>query len=186
MSDSGPPAPARRLESDAAADLAAAFVAARDRLHRIARAVLGSDDEAQDAVSDALLRALRGIGTLAGRDTMTGWLSSITHRAALDRLNARRRESDLPAEAARPAFHDDSHTDTLHRDGEVDAAVESLPPRQREIVRLRHDGGLRLREIAALLDISMGTASAQLARAYRSLRRRLGASKAEGTPHEPA
>ena len=50
-----------------------------------------------------------------------------------------------------------------------------LPPRQREIFRLRFYGEMELEEIAAALDVHVGTVKTQLHRAVHRLREELGA-----------
>jgi RNA polymerase sigma-70 factor (ECF subfamily) len=155
----------------------------RERLFRIARAVLGSDDDAVDAVSEALLRMVRNIGTWTGTGPFSGWLSSLGYHVAVDLLRARRtapdplpdvedeRQGAAPSEltpASGPALRD---------------AVRALPQRQREILRLKHDAGLKLREIASMLDVSVGTVAATLARAYRTLRTLLEPRMPSGENH---
>ena len=54
---------------------------------------------------------------------------------------------------------------------------QNLPPRQREIFRLRFYAELELEEIAEALDVHVGTVKTQLHRAVHRLREELGASR---------
>ncbi|GAA5042576.1 RNA polymerase sigma-70 factor (ECF subfamily) [Thermocatellispora tengchongensis] len=90
------------------AELAEHFDKSRNHLRAVAFRILGSADEADDAVQDAWLRACRGGAD--GVADMTAWLTTIVARICLDMLRSRRRRreeftdmSDLDAIIA----HDD-------------------------------------------------------------------------------
>lgn len=81
---------------------AAAFAAHRPRLRGVAYRMLGSLDEADDAVQRAWLRADRV--AVDDVDNLAGWLTTVTARVCLDMLRARQRDprprGDLTASAA--------------------------------------------------------------------------------------
>lgn len=89
--------------SDRAA-LVEQFEADRARLQAVARRLLGSSAEAEDAVQEAWLRLQRSDAD--GVDNLRGWLTTVVSRICLDRLRARRARpehaevDDLPAERA--------------------------------------------------------------------------------------
>jgi RNA polymerase sigma-70 factor, ECF subfamily len=64
--------------------------------------MLGSLDDGEDALQDALLRAWRGLGRFEGRSSLRNWLYRIATNASLDAL-ARRPEHALPIDDARRA-----------------------------------------------------------------------------------
>ncbi len=78
------------------------FTAHRRHLRGVAYRMLGSLDEADDAVQRAWLRADRA--DMGDVDNVAGWLTTVTARVCLDMLRARRREpgsvADVPASAA--------------------------------------------------------------------------------------
>lgn len=74
--------------------LAVFFEANRDHLRGVAYRMLGSLDEAEDAVQQAWLRADQA--DLSGVDNLTGWLTTVTARVSLDLLRARRRRAERP------------------------------------------------------------------------------------------
>jgi RNA polymerase sigma factor (sigma-70 family) len=82
--------------------LAARFEANHDHLRGVAYRMLGSLDEADDAVQRAWLRMDQA--DLRGVRNLTGWLTTVTARVCLDMLRTRRRrnEAPLPASAAGP------------------------------------------------------------------------------------
>jgi RNA polymerase sigma-70 factor (ECF subfamily) len=85
------------------ADLAEQFDRSRGHLRAVAFRMLGSADEADDAVQDAWLRASRvGAGEIAN---VPGWLTTIVGRVCLDMLRARRRQSGALADLAERETH---------------------------------------------------------------------------------
>jgi RNA polymerase sigma-70 factor (ECF subfamily) len=74
--------------------LAASFESHRDHLRGVAYRMLGSLDEADDAVQQAWLRAQRA--DRRGVENLAGWLTTITARICLDMLRARRRRGERP------------------------------------------------------------------------------------------
>ena len=83
-------------------ELAARFEAERPRLRAVALRMLGSADEADDAVQEAWLRLGRTGGD--GIDNLAAWLTTVVSRVCLDALRARRarREEPLAAGTADP------------------------------------------------------------------------------------
>jgi RNA polymerase sigma-70 factor (ECF subfamily) len=74
--------------------LAASFESHRDHLRGVAYRLLGSLDEADDAVQQAWLRAQRA--DRRGIENLAGWLTTITARVSLDMLRTRRRRGERP------------------------------------------------------------------------------------------
>jgi RNA polymerase sigma-70 factor (ECF subfamily) len=139
---------------------------------RLATSVTGSVESAHDAVQEGFARALAARDEFRGEGPLEAWLWRIVLRAALD---ARRRPSPLPADGT----VEDLWTPELphpERDPELDAALRSLPPRQRLIVFLRFFADLTHAEIAALCGLQLGTVSASLAQAKAALSQRLAPS----------
>jgi RNA polymerase sigma-70 factor (ECF subfamily) len=78
--------------------LAARFESEREHLHAVAYRMLGSLDEAADAVQQAWLRA--ELADLGAIQNLTGWLTTVTARIGLDMLRARRRRNETPLRAS--------------------------------------------------------------------------------------
>ena len=74
------------------ADLAERFEGVRDHLRQVAFRMLGSLDEADDAVQQAWLRADHT--DLSDVENLDGWLTTVTSRVCLDMLRARRRRAE--------------------------------------------------------------------------------------------
>src|SRR3954462_2501161 len=79
-------AAARQGDDDAYTELVAPYRAA---LHVHCYRMLGSVDDAEDALQDALLRAWRGLPRFAGRSSVRSWLYRIPTHACLDAIGRR-------------------------------------------------------------------------------------------------
>lgn len=82
------------------------FQANRPRLEGIARRMLGSRAEAEDAVQETWLRVVRADSN--GVENWAGWLTTVTARVCLDRLRARRAHPEEPMGSDVPVLEDPS------------------------------------------------------------------------------
>ena len=167
--------------------------------------MLGSLEDAQDAVQDALLRAWRSRETYDGRSTFRAWLYRITTNACL-RILERRPRRLVPYEVgpaseigARPLPPADlpwlqPYPDVLLDEGpEPDdvvvaretielaflAAIQHLPPRQRAVLILRDALDWSADETAAVLEMSVAAVNSALQRARATMKDRLPARRLE-------
>jgi RNA polymerase sigma-70 factor, ECF subfamily len=145
-----------------------------DAAYNLARWLTRRDDEAEDVVQTACLRALRFFDGFAGGNARA-WLLTIVRNTFHSGL-ARRRER----EQATP-FDEEIHTAEQHG-GDPEAellrradaellrqGLEALPAPFREVMVLREIEGLSYKEIAAVAGVPIGTVMSRLARARRQL-----------------
>jgi len=147
-------------------------------LYTVAYRLTGDHQDTQDLVQDVLLRVSRGLATYQP-GSMEGWLSRIATNAFLDdvRRKKRRPVEALPDDAERviagaPAA--DDALDAANLPDHVQAAVRNLPPDYRAAVVLCDVVGLSYDEIAASLDIPIGTVRSRIHRGRSMLREVLG------------
>jgi RNA polymerase sigma-70 factor, ECF subfamily len=148
------------------------------RFRRLALRYLGNAADADDAVQDALLSALRHVDEFKGRARMSTWLTTIVINSA--RMKVRRRLSrvqialDEPRGEQNVSLTDmvsDIHPDPeeMYRKREIAEriayATSRLSPALRTTFQLRGLEGLSTRETAHLLGVPAGTVKARLARA---------------------
>lgn len=156
------------------------------RVWMVCRQYVGVD-EADAVAQDSLVKAFTAIAGFDGRAAFSTWLTRIAINTCLDDLRRRRREGTAVSGAedededlflANVADEATGPEDrTLQRQA-VDSLAKNerrLPPRQREIFRLRFYAEMDLEEIADVLDVHVGTIKTQLHRAVHRLRRELGA-----------
>ena len=143
-----------------------------DAAHRLARWLMRDEDDAEDVVQEASLRALRYFRTFTGgngrawflrivRNTCIGWRSHRAH-VPLDTFD----EEGHSSAAADP------ETLLLQRDAAaaIDRAMSRLPDRLRELLILREVEGLSYREMAEVKGIPIGTVMSGLSRARHAFR----------------
>lgn len=151
------------------------------RLHGFFYRLTGSRDDADDLVQELFLRVVRNIDRYSHAGHFEAWLFRIATNLARDRARrARANPLRVAAEGqadpeGRPEAVDGSVTsspsDGLEQSEEAErlhAALEALPPGEREVILLRHYSDLSFREIAEVLGTPLGTA---LARGHRGLSR---------------
>ncbi|MEU7220263.1 RNA polymerase sigma factor [Nocardia iowensis] len=134
---------------------------------RVCRAVLGPTDAA-DAWSETFLSALRAYPDLDPGANIEAWLVTIAHRRAIDIGRALTR-APVPAETLpeRPS----AAPDPADYDHDLWAALQALPPKQRQAVAYHYLAGLPHAEIAALLGNSTDAARRAAADGLKTLRK---------------
>jgi RNA polymerase sigma factor (sigma-70 family) len=142
------------------------------RVLAVCRARVRSLDAAEDLAQEALLRALRGLRTLAEPDKFGPWLCGIAHRTCLDWLKDARR-----TEVSYDALPDPPQPAAIEEDQEegqrLMAEVERLPEPYRETVMLYYAQDCTYEELGRLLGVSAAAVNARLTKARKMLRERL-------------
>lgn len=136
---------------------------------RVCRAVAGPHD-AEDAWSETFLAALVAYPRLRPDSDVRGWLVTIAHHKAIDRMRAAARDP-LPVDPLpeRPA----SGTEPIDPDTVVWEAVAALPPKQRGAVAYHYVADLPYGEVGALLGTTEAAARRSAADGIASLRKTL-------------
>jgi RNA polymerase sigma factor (sigma-70 family) len=149
----------------------------RDELLEIARASSSSDEEAEDAVQEAMIRAVENQGVEYGR--VRSWLRLATVRACADRHRQVARDSELSKSSAvapvEPFPVEEVACDRAEARWLADRTEELLPARQAEALRLRSQD-LDVEQVARTMGLSYRATESLLARARRSLRNVLAGS----------
>ncbi len=162
--------------------LAEQFEESRPRLRAIARRMLGSPTEADDAVQEVWLRLSRSGSE--GIDNLGGWLTTVVSRVCLDMLRSRRsrREepvgSDLPESVSLGDEDGRPEQDVLLADSigpALVAVLDSLDPRERLAFVLHDLFGVPFAEIAPIVDRSPAATRQLASRARRRLQGQSGA-----------
>jgi RNA polymerase sigma-70 factor, ECF subfamily len=129
---------------------------------------MAGDQNAEDVLQDALLRALRAYPRLRHADHLRAWLYRVTTTTAIDHHRARRRE--LPTdEVPTVATHD------AYDEGTFEVLISPLPDTAQAALRLRFVEDLDYEGIAEKLGISAVAARQRVSTAVRTLRERLAA-----------
>jgi len=139
---------------------------------RVARAVLGDADEADDAAQDGFLSALVKLAQYDARRPFGPWLMRIVANAATDRRRRRQVRRVEPLDPGLVGGGPRPDTDAVRSElGEhLRAALAELPPRRRTAVVLFDIEGYSHAEIAEMLGIPEGTVRSEVFHARRRLR----------------
>ncbi len=163
----------------------------QDRIFTLAlRLCGGARERAEDLAQEAFLRALQGITSFRGDAAFSTWMHRIVLNLHLNRtssLAARAEARQLSLGAARDdeqpgldvASTELSPDESVGADEELARlrrAVDALDEARRVVVLLRDVEGKSYEEIAALLDVPIGTVRSRLARAREELSNALGGS----------
>lgn len=192
-----PDAPEAAIIARAAAGDSAAFERLMRRhnqvLFRTARAILGNDAEAEDAVQEGWLRAWRALAEFDGRSKLSTWLVRIVANEALGRR--RRTTADvIPLEAAMMSTDTQTRTALTEDAGRgpepsalrtqirqlLETRIDRLPESFRTVFMLRAVEDMSVEEVASALAIPEATVRTRLFRA-RSLLREGLASEVDAT-----
>jgi RNA polymerase sigma-70 factor, ECF subfamily len=140
------------------------------RAYAVARAIVLSHEDAEDAVQDGFLHAFRALDRFRSDQPFGAWLNRIVANAALDLVRRRKvREADeLPETVAMP-FRDPGEADELKR--RLGDALTGLTDRQRAVIVLHDVEGYTHGEIGSMLGMPEGTARSDLHHARAALRR---------------
>ena len=148
-----------------------------DRVHAVCRRVTGHEADAADAAQDAMIAIVRNLDRFDGRSSFGTWAYRIATNASLDELRRRKRRP-------MPSSNDDDehrhHNDIADPDSgqridavgdhlALDAALRQLSDEYRLPVVLRDVADLDYAEIAAALDIPIGTVKSRIARGRAAL-----------------
>jgi RNA polymerase sigma-70 factor (ECF subfamily) len=163
----------------------------RSRLQAHCRRLLGSHEDAEDAVQETYLRAWRWRRTRRSDTSTRAWLYRIATNVCFDALSRRRRRN--PAEILGPGGHP---LDEVAAGPEPEleltaretvelaymAAIRHLSPRQHTVLILREVLGHSARETAELMHSSVASVNSAGQRARRTLRRHLSEQRLEWSP----
>lgn len=131
---------------------------ALDRSYRMAAVILGNRDDAEDAVSDAALRAWQHISSLREPDRFDAWFNRIVINVCRDRLHQRRRPSVLQRE---PASGGDPFSASVERVALTEALAQ-LTPEHRAVIALHFLEDLTDEQVATHLGLRLGTVKSRL------------------------
>jgi RNA polymerase sigma-70 factor (ECF subfamily) len=150
------------IRAAAAGDLAAFEQIVRDHqqhVWRFLRRLLGDDAQAEDVAQETFLRVYRRLPTFAFQARFSTWIFQVARNAGIDELRARQRRERL-VDAVPPPPTATSGPGQARV--EIEAALASLPVDLREALVLVEVLGLRYAEVAAVLDVPVGTVKSRV------------------------
>jgi RNA polymerase sigma-70 factor, ECF subfamily len=165
-------------DANKAVDFERTFLPHMDAAYNLARWIVRDDQDAQDVVQEAYLRAMRFAGGFRGGNARA-WLLTIVRNTSFTWLR-RNRGPDQPSEFDESVHLDDTEETGLDADAVkkadqamVRAALRELRDEFREVIVMREIEGLSYKEIAEVAEVPIGTVMSRLARARAQLARLL-------------
>lgn len=158
----------------------ALYDAVTPRVFGLAKRILRDPQQAEEVTQEALLDVWRLAARYdAEKGSATGWILTITHRRAVDRV----RSEQASADRARRAVTTDVPFDQVVEEAtgrlerqQVRRCLKTLTELQRESITMAYYGGHTYREVADLLDAALPTVKARMRDGLIRLRDCLGVS----------
>jgi RNA polymerase sigma-70 factor, ECF subfamily len=158
-----------------------------DAAHNLARWLLRGGADAEDVTQEAMLRAYRFFGGFHGGD-VRAWLLQIVRNTCFTWMEKNRHGktmTEFDEELHGPSSpNPEALAIAADGRGQLTHALESLPPRFREVIVLRELEGCSYKEIATITSIPIGTVMSTLSRARRQLQLALGDPVRKEATHE--
>ena len=158
------------------------------RLFALAKSRCRDEDAAEDITQSvfATVAAKIGSGEYQESGRFEAWLFRIAMNRIRDHIRRTRRRPDMAAqelttEAVAAGQVPTAHPAALDR---LREALELLPEADREVIALRHHGGLSFKQISGILDEPLGTLLARHHRALRKLKELIERQHGQGTRTE--
>ena len=146
----------------------------KDKVFRLAKRLLVSSDEAEDATQELYFKLWKNKNKIATYDNVEAYAMMMTKNYCLDQLKSKR-ASNLTL--VHSNYQDESSSlqaEVEHRDGAglMKRMMDELPEKQRMIVQLRDIENYEFEEIARILDMEPTAIRVTLSRARKTLRER--------------
>ena len=155
-------------------------------VYRVALQILGSSQDAEDAMQETYIKAMHSLADFEGRSSLTTWLYRIAVNEAL-MLVRKRKPQMMVMEQSDVDLKDENDPKEIIDwcclpEGEMlssesrrflDQAVQNLPPKLRMVFVMRDLEGLSIQETAAALDVTESVVKTRLLRARLALRETL-------------
>lgn len=149
----------------------------RRDVYRLAYRVSGNHEDAHDLSQESFVRVYRSLKSFRRDSAFRTWLYRIVMNLSLNHLKKRGREKTSPLGESEELLRVEPSGLSLLLAGErsrhLKAAIDRLPPRQKQTLILKVFRELKYVEIASVMRCTVGTAKANFFHAVRALRREL-------------
>lgn len=158
----------------------------KKKVYHLAYDITGDHHEAEDISQEVFMKVYRAMKTFRRDAKMSSWLHQITVNTSIDSL---RKKSVRHAKSSGELDHvstdgnlvaSGAHnldpvqsTESAQIQNRISQALQKISPRERTVFVMCHYNGLKLKETAEILNVTIGTVKSLLFRAIRKLRREL-------------
>jgi RNA polymerase sigma factor (sigma-70 family) len=141
----------------------------KDAMYTIVFRIIRDEDLACDALQEGFIRVFSGLAGYKYKSTLGAWIKTVMVRSAIHTIETHIQFADYETECAEKVIEwDDGLTGEL-----LDKAIAALSPGYRSVFLLVEVEGYAHKEVAEMLNISVGTSKSQLSRAKILLQQKL-------------
>jgi len=158
----------------------------KKKVYYLAYDITGDHHEAEDISQEVFMKIYRSLKTFRRDAKMSSWLHQITVNASIDsirRKSVRRAKSGSEldnVETEENLVASGAHnldpvrsTESIQIQNRITQALQKISPRERVVFVMCHYNGLKLKETAEILDVTLGTVKSLLFRAIKKLRKEI-------------
>ena len=146
------------------------YLQLEEGLYRVAFRLLDSQAEAEDAVQDLFIKIWSRIDSLERVSYPQAWCLTLMRNHCIDRLRAKAGQQTVPVEENLPAEEELERSARIKRAWE---AVLALPPKSRELLRLRLVEDLSYEEISRQTGLSQNALRVAFHRMKNHLKKKI-------------
>lgn len=156
------------------------------RAYNIALRIMGNEEDAKDMAQEALIRIYKSIKAFKEQSSFSTWLYRIVTNVCLDELRKRKNVRTVSADGTIETEDGEMHLEvcidsetpeTVYEKRErkelIVNTIGELNEEHRSVIVLRDIQGFSYEEIAAMLDLSLGTVKSRINRARQALKDKL-------------
>jgi len=158
----------------------------KKKVYYLAYDITGDHHEAEDISQEVFMKAFRALKTFRRDAKMSSWLHQITVNSSIDSLRRKSvrhaksmgeldhvsTQENLVASGAHN-FDPVQSTESAQIQNRISQALQKISPKERTVFVMCHYNGLKLKETAEILNVTIGTVKSLLFRAIRKLRKEL-------------
>lgn len=151
------------------------ILAVQDSMFRLAKRLLTSTDEAEDAVQEVLAKLWQNMHKIAALTNIEGYAMTMTKNYCLDRLKSKQASQLrlVHVQHDKAATSLDKQIDNRDSVAQVFSIMETLPEQQKMAVQLRDVEQYDFETIAQIMELSEGAVRVALSRARKTIRKQL-------------
>ena len=157
----------------------------KDSVFRMIVKIVRSSEEARDLVQETFMKAFSSLASYNFQYRFTTWLYKIAANNCIDFLRKKRlnplsldqpvitKDGEVTFELPDLTYSPEADLASKQKSLSIDAAIDSLPPKYREVIVFRHKQDKSYEEISQILGIPVGTVKARIFRARELLKKKL-------------